>query len=143
MWSGGQPHSGFDEQMLMDVLDSKMKKQSNATPCIIIENLTTPSHLSCLCASVILKKEIIGSLSLFNDEPKKYSETDKRVISTLAKAVAIEEERNIAEKAIQEREERYRTILDDIEEGYYEVDVKGNFLFVSGPYFEKCQVYDN
>lgn len=30
-----------------------------------------------------------------------------------------------------EEEERYRTILDEIEEGYYEVDLTGNFTFVN------------
>lgn len=32
-------------------------------------------------------------------------------------------------KALQESEEKYRTILETIEEGYYEVDVSGNFIF--------------
>lgn len=137
-WSGEQPLIEFDELLFMDVLDNKILQKNNNKPCTIIVNLATPSHLSCLCAAVIMKKEIIGSLSLFDNEPKQYSETDKRVISTLAKAVAIEEERSIAEKAIQVREERYRTILEDIKEGYYEVDLKGNFLFVSSTF---CEIF--
>ncbi len=34
-----------------------------------------------------------------------------------------------AEEALRESEERYRTILESIEEGYYEVDIAGNFTF--------------
>jgi diguanylate cyclase (GGDEF)-like protein/PAS domain S-box-containing protein len=34
-------------------------------------------------------------------------------------------------KALSESEERYRTILAEIEEGYYEVDLAGNFTFVN------------
>ena len=35
----------------------------------------------------------------------------------------------LAEEASRRSEEKYRTILEDIEEGYYEVDLAGNFAF--------------
>ena len=38
-------------------------------------------------------------------------------------------ERLRTEKSLREGEERYRTILESIEEGYYEVDLSGNFTF--------------
>jgi len=38
-------------------------------------------------------------------------------------------ERKRAEEALRESEEKYRTILETIEEGYYEVDLGGNFTF--------------
>ncbi|MFX1507409.1 MAG: PAS domain S-box protein [Promethearchaeota archaeon] len=37
--------------------------------------------------------------------------------------------RKLAEKQLEESAERYRTILETIEEGYYEVDLVGNFTF--------------
>ncbi len=36
-----------------------------------------------------------------------------------------------AEEALRESEERYRTILDDMEEGYYEVDLEGTITFAN------------
>ncbi|HQB93159.1 MAG TPA: PAS domain S-box protein, partial [Smithellaceae bacterium] len=36
-----------------------------------------------------------------------------------------------AEKALQQSEEKYRTILETMEEGYYEVDLAGNTTFVN------------
>ncbi len=37
--------------------------------------------------------------------------------------------RKLAETALRESELKYRTILENIQDGYYEVDVKGNFTF--------------
>ncbi|MFZ5645746.1 MAG: PAS domain S-box protein [Bacillota bacterium] len=38
-------------------------------------------------------------------------------------------ERKLAEEALRESEEKYRTILDSIEDGYFEVDIEGNLTF--------------
>ena len=40
-------------------------------------------------------------------------------------------ERKRAEEALKESEERYRTILDDMEDSYFEVDLAGSFTFVN------------
>ncbi len=40
-------------------------------------------------------------------------------------------ERKRTEEVLREREERYRILLETMEEGYFEVDLKGNFTFVN------------
>jgi PAS domain S-box-containing protein len=40
-------------------------------------------------------------------------------------------QRSKAEEALKQSEERYRTILEEMEDGYFEVDIGGNFTFVN------------
>ena len=62
----------------------------------------------------------------------------KNNLSRLCPAVARELEeadsrskRKQAEEKLRQSEERYRTILDEMEDGYFEVDLAGNFTFVN------------
>jgi PAS domain S-box-containing protein len=46
-----------------------------------------------------------------------------------AKLEAEIREKNMAEASLRESEEKYRNILESIEDGYYEADLKGNYTF--------------
>jgi PAS domain-containing protein len=47
-------------------------------------------------------------------------------VKTMSREITV---RKQAEEALRESEEKYRTILESIENGYFEVDVHGNFTF--------------
>jgi len=70
------------------------------------------------------------------DGEKRYVETSVSPIKNLQgqpvgfKGVARDVTRRwLAQKALEESEEKYRTILQSIEDGYYEVDLSGNMVF--------------
>ncbi|MCU0846732.1 MAG: PAS domain S-box protein [Spirochaetes bacterium] len=43
-------------------------------------------------------------------------------------------ERKLADKILKQSEEKYRTIFEAIQDGYYEVDLKGKILFINNSY---------
>ncbi|MDD5312485.1 MAG: PAS domain S-box protein [Dehalococcoidia bacterium] len=53
---------------------------------------------------------------------------DKQVIMGVARDIS---ERKMAEEALKRSEERFRTVLEDMENGYFELDLKGNYIFVN------------
>jgi len=55
-----------------------------------------------------------------------YREVKPYAIQGIARDIT---DRKLAEEALRDSEEKYRTILEDMEEGYYEVDLAGNFTF--------------
>ncbi len=48
--------------------------------------------------------------------------------------------RRNAEQKLQESEEKYRSILDNIKEGYFEVDLKGTFTFFNNAFSELVEI---
>jgi PAS domain S-box-containing protein len=57
----------------------------------------------------------------------------------MAEWKASEAERRRVEEALRESEERYRTILENIEDGYYEVDITGNLTFFNDSLCRLCR----
>jgi len=47
-------------------------------------------------------------------------------------------EERAVQKALRESEEKYRTILEEIEDGYYEIDIAGNFTFCNDQF---CRLF--
>ncbi len=105
--------------------------------------------LYCSINARLLRKEdgtperMVGSLRIINDRKQAEGELEKyrRELEALVedrtgdlqavnqKLLAEIEQRKVTEEALRKSEGRYRTILEDIEEGYFECDLSGRLTF--------------
>ncbi|MDY7036010.1 MAG: PAS domain S-box protein [Thermodesulfobacteriota bacterium] len=89
-----------------------------------------------LIGEVVTIWDITGSKKIEEELRKHRDHLDELVKERTAELTTTNEqlhkeitERRQAEEALRESEEKYRTILESIEEGYYEVDLVGNMMF--------------
>jgi len=66
-----------------------------------------------------------------SDRPESEDNPGKKNHATVAGNVMDTNRRKQTEEAAYRSEERYRTILDEVEDAYYEVDLAGNFTFIN------------
>ena len=62
-----------------------------------------------------------------------FGEREKEVLTFVSQHLATALNRKRGEEALRLSEEKYRTILESIEDGYYEVDLGGNLTFFNDP----------
>ncbi|HWO01394.1 MAG TPA: methyl-accepting chemotaxis protein [Blastocatellia bacterium] len=79
-------------------------------------------------------EETIGVLAVQSYRPDVlFGEKENEVLAFVSQHVATALNRKRAEEALRRSEEKYRTILESIEDGYYEVDLGGNLTFFNDP----------
>jgi len=66
-------------------------------------------------------------------EDVQFGEKEKEVLTFVSQHLATALNRKRGEEALRRSEEKYRTILESIEDGYYEVDLGGNLTFFNDP----------
>jgi PAS domain S-box-containing protein len=80
---------------------------------------------------VLLGDDTIGALCIVDIKEREFSETEIHIISTLAKAVSLEEERNQAKKKLRESEERFRSITNTALDSIFCKDINRHYTFVN------------
>jgi diguanylate cyclase (GGDEF)-like protein/PAS domain S-box-containing protein len=100
---------------------------------------------SVMAIPLISKDEVVGALHFHSRKLNAYREKDLRLAEEVGNQIggAISNaqlfiERKKAEEALRQSEERYRAILENIEDGYYEVDLAGKFTFFND---SMCRIY--
>ena len=79
-----------------------------------------------------INAEVIGVMATQSyEDPHHFDEIDLNVLHSVSDQVALAIERKRHEQAIVTNEKKYRNIIASIEDGYYEIDLKGNLTLVN------------
>jgi len=109
----------------IDDIENDLSKRS-------LEFVKQTDAQSFICVPIVYEKESLGVLLVDNLKSKRsLSQTDISLLMGVASQTAISIINAMSFQKLQESEEKYRTILESIEEGYYEIDLEGNFTFVN------------
>jgi len=76
-------------------------------------------------------KTIGGMVVQSYTNPNRYEQSDADLLSAVSHQVALAIDGKESEQALVESEEKYREIITTLNEGYYEVDLKGNFTYLN------------
>ncbi|MDH7512070.1 MAG: histidine kinase dimerization/phosphoacceptor domain -containing protein [Clostridiales bacterium] len=82
-----------------------------------------------LVVPLIIHDRLVGVLDLQDTKTDAFSEDEVAVLQSLSRYIAYVIDSRQKEAALQESTEKYRAIIENIQEGYYEVDLAGNFTF--------------
>jgi PAS domain-containing protein len=85
---------------------------------------------SIICMPIVYERESLGILVVDNIHSKRtLTQSDVNLLMGVASQTAVSLVNAMAFEKLRESEEKYRTILENIEDGYFEVDLAGNFTF--------------
>ncbi len=76
-------------------------------------------------------KTIGGMVVQSYTNPNRYTRSDADLLSAVSHQVALAIDRKASEQALIESEEKHREIITTLNEGYYEVDLTGNFTYLN------------
>ena len=90
-----------------------------------------PAARSVIAVPILVHGKVIGAFAVQRLPAAAFAAQDAAALRTLADQLANAVENARLFSALQDSEEKYRTILEIIEEGYYEIDINLNFTFAN------------
>ena len=85
---------------------------------------------SLICVPIVYEEETLGMLAVDNIKSKRpLTQSDMSLLMGVASQTAVSMINAMSFNKLQESEEKYRTIIESTEEGYFEIDLAGNLNF--------------
>lgn len=84
-----------------------------------------------ICVPLMSKGEVMGTLSVESREAHKFTQSDLNMLSTLGEQVSVAVERAQFYTAIQESNQKYQMVVDNVREVIFQTDLTGKIVFLS------------
>jgi PAS domain S-box-containing protein len=85
---------------------------------------------SVICVPVVYESKSLGILAVDNKQSKRpLTQSDMSLLQGVASQTALSMVNALSFSKLQESEEKYRTIIENTEEGYFEIDLSGKLTF--------------
>jgi len=85
---------------------------------------------SLICVPIVYEQETLGILAVDNIKSKRpLTQSDMSLLQGVASQTALSMVNALSFSKLQESEEKYRTIIENTEEGYFEIDLSGSLAF--------------
>jgi PAS domain S-box-containing protein len=91
---------------------------------------SSPSYQRFLCVPAVFRDKLLGQIALATSD-RNYEARDLEALERLASLFAIALERQQAEEALREKEERFRSLVEAISDLVWETDTAGRLTFIS------------
>jgi diguanylate cyclase (GGDEF)-like protein/PAS domain S-box-containing protein len=139
-WYVGSAFCFDDIDIIISQKKSELKEKIRQHVTTVVLVLVAMILLQYLIYKIMMRKIIAGFSSFsdfFKSAEKKIAKVRKEslyfseFIQLAESADKMMNERNRAETALRDSEMRYRSIIESIEEGYCEVDIRGNIIFTN------------
>jgi PAS domain S-box-containing protein len=141
---------GYDVPVVVSTGEEALERAEELQPDLILMDIVLPGKMDGIDAARYIKERygipiifVTAHSEAETFERARETEPYGYLIKPVGKSdlyTAIETalHRSTMESQIRESEEKYRTIIDTIEDGYYEVDLQGNFQFANDTF---CSIH--
>lgn len=97
----------------------KVKETAYYTSDSFVQEFNIKAYLG---HPIVVNENCIGALCVFYDEERDISSTDKQIISTLSKSLALEEARLHTLELLAESESKYKIMIDNVHDHIFQVN---------------------
>ncbi len=91
--------------------------------------------ISEVCVPVFKNGTVVGVLNVETQAPQRLTTNDLEMMTTLSEHVGIAMERSQLYTAVQESNQKYQMVVDNIREVIFQVDLQGEFTFLNKSWF--------
>ncbi len=91
-----------------------------------------------VCVPIFKNEMVVGVLNVETQVPQQLTSNDLKMMTTLSEHLGIAMERVELYSAVQESNQKYEMVVDNINEGIFQVDMEGKFTFLNKAWYSLC-----